>query len=1031
MDKSNIKSVSGMGHWLTYDGADGLADNWVWAVFQDHDGYLWFGTECGVCRYDGVSFTTFTTNHGLAHNSVVSICQDRKGHLWFGTRGGGVSCYDGKEWRTLTIQDGLPNDWVEVVAQDKTGCLWIGTRGGLCCYDGQNWQTFTTEDGLTDNHVMAVLPDDAGNLWARMYDGSVSCYDGQVWTAVVRDDGSADDFVGAMVQDQKGHIWFGTQRGICRFDGDAWRGLSENDVFKDRCLLPLLQDWEGCVWFFDQERGGVKCYDGQVWQTFDTDNGLSNETVFSGLQDREGFFWFCTGGGGICCYGGASFTTFTTEQGLVHNDIQTIYQDRQGQLWFATRGGVSCYDGMSWSSFTEADGLVNDLVKDMVESRDGRLWFGTRGGGVSCFDGQVWKSYTTSDGLVHNSVWGVVEDLNNCLWVATRGGVSCFDGQVWKNYTPSDGLAHHDIRKVYLTRDGRLWFGSFEGGVSCYDGDRWQTFTAQDGLAQNSIHTIFQDRDGRMWFGTRGGGVSCYDGHFWRTFTTQDGLAHNVVVSIAQSQEGHLWFGTFGGVSRYDGQIFQTMTEQDGLPSNSVWTIFEDGDKALWFGTANGLTRFQPPKPIPPSVGIDTVVADRRYRLDQQGGEEALAVSGTGGMVAFEFHGMSFKTRANGLVYRYRLLGEDDVWKTTRQQRVEFQDLTLGTYTFEVQAIDRDMNYSEPDSILLTLKPDPHLEGLFEVLSSGEIGQGVVGKSTVLRQVQIQFEEVGKTDVTILILGETGTGKSLAAKTIHAMSKRHAGPLIQVNCGAIPEGLIESELFGHERGAFTGSVSRKLGKVELAATGTLFLDEIGDLALPAQVKLLRLLEEGEFERVGGTTTLRPDVRIVAATNRDLKEMVADGQFREDLYFRLCAFPVQMPPLRDRREDIPFLTSHFLNEMATRLHKKVTHLAPEALAVLMAYDWPGNVRELEYAIQRAVIICKTEVIQSGDIVLNFDKSDGGVAGETVSLEEHERRYIRKILEQTQWTVSGPRGAAALLDINPSTLRSRIKKLGIRR
>ena len=198
----------------------------------------------------------------------------------------------------------------------------------------------------------------------------------------------------------------------------------------------------------------------------------------------------------------------------------------------------------------------------------------------------------------------------------------------------------------------------------------------------------------------------------------------------------------------------------------------------------------------------------------------------------------------------------------------------------------------------------------------------------------------------MLILGETGTGKGLAAGTVHGLSQRKDGPFIQVNCGAIPEGLVESELFGHEKGAFTSAIVRKLGKVELAAGGTLFLDEIGDLALDAQVKLLQLLEEHTFERVGGTETLTADVRIVAATNRDLQRMVNEGRFREDLYFRLQVFPMRLPPLRERREDIPRLATYFMEQMGTHLHKEVTQLTSDALAALKAYDWPGNVRELE-------------------------------------------------------------------------------------
>ena len=293
----------------------------------------------------------------------------------------------------------------------------------------------------------------------------------------------------------------------------------------------------------------------------------------------------------------------------------------------------------------------------------------------------------------------------------------------------------------------------------------------------------------------------------------------------------------------------------------------------------------------------------------------------------------------------------------------------------------------------------------------------------------MQLAEVAPTDVTVLILGETGTGKGLAARTVHGLSARRTGPFIPVNCGAIPEGLVESELFGHERGAFTGAIARKLGKTELAEEGTLFLDEIGDLTPAAQTKLLRFLEERTFERVGGTEMLSADVRIIAATNRDLRGMVEKGEFREDLYFRLQVFPIELPPLRERREDIPVLAGYFMERMAAHLNKEVTHLTPDALAALHAHDWPGNIRELEHAVERAVIVCRELAIRAEDIAPELGRREEGSVRELVPLEEYERRYIREVLEQTGWVIKGPQGAAELLGMRASTLYSRMKKLGI--
>ena len=258
----------------------------------------------------------------------------------------------------------------------------------------------------------------------------------------------------------------------------------------------------------------------------------------------------------------------------------------------------------------------------------------------------------------------------------------------------------------------------------------------------------------------------------------------------------------------------------------------------------------------------------------------------------------------------------------------------------------------------------------------------------------------------------------------------HQAPALA--CGSLPEGLVESELFGHERGAFTGAVRRKLGKVELAAEGTLFLDEIGDLALAAQVKLLRLLEEGTFERVGGTEELRARARLVAATNRDLAGMVQAGRFRADLFYRLQVVPIRLPPLRERREDLELLALYFLHRTAAHLHKLgIEGFTREALAVLQGHDWPGNVRELEHVVRRAVIVGMGPALGPADLLLGPAPRTGPGVGEFVSLQEQERRYLQQVLEHTGGVIYGPGGAAQLLGIPPSTLYSRMKKLGIQR
>ncbi len=304
-----------------------------------------------------------------------------------------------------------------------------------------------------------------------------------------------------------------------------------------------------------------------------------------------------------------------------------------------------------------------------------------------------------------------------------------------------------------------------------------------------------------------------------------------------------------------------------------------------------------------------------------------------------------------------------------------------------------------------------------------------IGKSPGIAKVLGQVEQVAKTDVTVLILGETGVGKEIVASAIHGRSQRRSNPFVKVNCSALPESLITSELFGHEKGAFTGAVSRKVGRFEMADRGTIFLDEIGDVLPEVQVKLLRVLQYKEFERVGGYMTLRSDFRLVVATNRDLRKDVESGRFRQDLFYRLNVFPIYVPPLRQRKEDIPLLAQHFLEIYSARFCKVLKHIPQKEMNKLLAYDWPGNVRELENVVERGVIMSQGSCFAVPE--LRHDEVPLETESPSLSLRELEQKHIIGVLKRTGGRVTGVGGAAEILEINPNTLFARMKKLGIQR
>jgi formate hydrogenlyase transcriptional activator len=347
-------------------------------------------------------------------------------------------------------------------------------------------------------------------------------------------------------------------------------------------------------------------------------------------------------------------------------------------------------------------------------------------------------------------------------------------------------------------------------------------------------------------------------------------------------------------------------------------------------------------------------------------------------------------------------------------------------------AVDNALAFREIESLKNKLAEEKlYLE---EEIQTAYNFEQVIGQSAALTRILRQVETVAPTDSTILILGETGTGKEVIAHSIHSLSERRDRTLVKLNCAAIPTGLLESELFGHERGAFTGAIAQRIGRFELAHRGTLFLDEVGDIPLDLQPKLLRVLQEKEFERLGSSRTIRVDVRLIAATNSDLAQMVAERKFRSDLFYRLNVFPIRIPPLRERPEDIPLLVRFFAQRFARRMKKRIETIPSDAVAAMTEYRWPGNIRELENFIERAVILSKGPELEIQLGELNTSRklpvsaraaSESGLA----TLEDAERDHIIKVLKQTDWVIGGQQGAAARLGMKRTTLQSRMRKLGI--
>ncbi|MEW6754237.1 MAG: sigma 54-interacting transcriptional regulator, partial [Candidatus Latescibacterota bacterium] len=1012
---------------------------------------------------------SFGVEDGLPIAHLADLCPDRHGHLWVATHGEGVCRCDGAQATTWTAADGLADDQVWALAEDGEGRMWCGTTRGVSSFDGQEWVTYSAADGLADDAVHSLLVDRRGRVWCGTGRGA-SRYDGQEWVTFTAADGLADDRVTDMTEDGEGGLWLGMGRwghgrGVSRFDGREWVTLTTADGLPDDVVRAVRADRQGRVWCGTP--GGVGCFDGRTWSTYSTAHGLVEDHVLAIAQDGQGRLWFGTHGGGVSRFDGARFVSFTVEDGLANDQVPALCVDPNGDLWAATFTGISRYCQGQFATFTTKEGLADHGAAGVGQDGEGRVWVGGQLGGLSRYAGASFAALRPS-GM--RGVWAIRQDRQGPLWLGTADGLYSYDGHSftrhrrgpaegegagcrallvdragrvwcgtgmawsarghglwrldgaeWTSFTAADGLTTDAVGALAEDRQGRVWAGGAQGQVCVFDGER---FAALPGLPPSTVTALVEDHQGCLWAATLGGGAWRHDGHGWTRLAVEGKAVFPEVTAALVDREGHLWVGTYGGgVYLYDGQVLQSLSRRDALVHDGVQGLLEDRDGDVWIATEGGVTRYRPRRGAP-AVRLTDVIADRRY-----GPVAELEVAVPHRLVALEFRGRSWTTPPAGLAYVYRLQGLDAAWRTTYQRRVEYRDLPVARYTFEVRAVDRDLNYSAPAAVSLAVVPDPRLAALSGAL--GWTGEGFVGSSPALRRAQAQLERVARTDLTVLILGETGTGKGLAARIVHHLSSRARGPFVQVNCGALPEGLVESELFGHEKGAFTGAHARAIGKVELAAGGTLFLDEIGDLSAAAQAKVLQVLEERTFARVGSSRVLKAEVRVIAATNRDLPRMVAEGLFREDLYFRLGGYQVELPPLRQRREDLPALATYFATRTAAHLDRTIARLEPSALAALEAYAWPGNVRELEHVVQRAVLLCTGEAIGAADLALGPSSATPAPLATLRTLAEQERCYILEVLERTGWAVKGPGGATAVLGVPPSTLFSRMRKLGIRR
>ena len=1019
---------------------DGLAGMYVEDVYQDRHGLLWIGTtDGGVSRFDGAHFDTFGLSDGLPHLTVTTIVEDADGRLLFGTFGGGLAAYDGRGFQVYTTEHGLPSNDILGLQPQADGSVRVLTTAGVGRFvEGRCVECMTELAGKPLGLVYDMVTDSAGTTWLATQGRGVLSLDGQRMNT---DSGDGNDATQLQwpwnfAQDAAGNLWIafryvGTEVIVGRYDPASQQFESiradegaEGAEVVQHGTRHVRVDGSGRLWL---SRRGVLVYDGEEWHPFSA--GLpdvhSSNTCLT-YEDSEGNIWVGLWGGGLIFCDPISVQLYDKEDGLPDSEIRRLSEDREGRIWIGTTGGLACLED---SQIHPVE--VGYTVLYMVTDQQGQVWSGGPNGQVFKSIGKETQAVAvTAEGVEIKMLFqGREERLNAYTSEGQFGWIEADRFTAIEDQWPAS-------RVVLQDREGSFWLGLYGTRPALYnyryrDGHFHASgITGTEAIVYVNALCEYQDA---IWVGTVHGlfAIDCQSKEV-RQFTVDQGdlSANGILALVADPQQECLWIGTSGGgVLKYDGQTFQSIRLGKSAPENIVEAILHDSQGRLWFGTRAGLIAYQPGE-TPPRIRIRQVVAGRTWDEPQ-----AVSCPESTPEIQFHFQGTSFRSGAEQMRYSHRLVGHGpaEEWSAfTPANRVTYQDVPAGLFHFEVRTIDRDGLMSDTARLEVRVVPT-HLRRLEQMLRVSN--QGFLSQSQAMARLLDQVESMAETDMTVLVLGETGVGKGVLARLLHNLSPRQANPFIPVNCGGLSAGLIESELFGHEKGAFTSANAQKIGYFERANGGTLFLDEVGDLPLDSQRALLHILEEGHLTRVGGEQSIPVNVRVVAATNKDLEEAIQAGTFREDLFYRLSVLSVVLPPLRERQEDIPLLAAHFASRCAEQLGRPTPVLGEEVVAHLQQYAWPGNVRELEHIIQQAVVLGDRDVIQVADVPLQAAEAELALPVEQDfdgdAEDEDEKQRILAALQATNWRIYGPRGAARLLDIGPEKLRYRMRKHGLQR
>jgi transcriptional regulator with PAS, ATPase and Fis domain/ligand-binding sensor domain-containing protein len=1031
---------------VAYARRDGLLHPFTWFIQQDRAGTIWAGTEGGLARFTDGRFITYAAGDRSSSGRVLSLLEDRAGTFWIASATGLYRLADGILIEH-TLNDGASLNRVRSLHEDREGNLWIGTdSSGLHRLKKAALITHSREDGLPADSVVPIVEDHDGSLWIGGVCAGLIRFQAETST-VTQITGPSVGCVWSLHLDRKGTLWIGDQtHGVTQFKNGKFTTYTTKQGLSPGAVFSIYEDREGSIWI--GTAGGLSRFKDDAFTVYGAADGLLAAEIQFITQDRQGALWIGTKGG-LSRFKAGTFTNYTTKDGLSHNFVRAIHEDADGILWIGTYGGgLNRYTDGKFTHYTTQEGLFDNIVSRILEDDHGNFWMSGNQG--------IFRAGRS--------------DLNDFAEGKIRRITSI-------GYGVSDGMTTSECNgggqpAGWKTRGGKLWFPTIKGVVAVDPNavnplpplvaveevwmdqqsvKPWQPAQRPPGRGDLEIHytglSLLAPEKVRFKYQLEGYDQSWVDAGARRVAYYTNIPPGNYRFRVRAMNNDGVW-NEAGAAFEFSlaPHFYQT-----------IWFYGLVGVAVVFVGTAGHRYRLR--RLVRRTQELETKVAERttelveeKNKLAQAKGqlEEAnedmlsvlnelrlgVAMTDEAGRISFlneAAERLLEKTEDDVLGIRWEvMLGLSDqdraqlerVAALPEEQRlkvpVHLRTDSGRRYWMEIE-VDDDPR--DPRRKMVFLYDVSELTDLRRLLDEKSKFHGLVGESRSMRLVYQQVQDVAKVEATVLIEGETGTGKELVARAIHSASPRKSKPFVAVNCAGLTESLLASQLFGHKRGAFTGAVADQVGVFEAASGGTLFLDEIGDMPPSVQTSLLRVLQEKEITRLGESLPRKIDVRVIAATHRELSQEVMAGRFRQDLLYRIQVVRIQLPPLRARREDIPLLVAWFLGQMRVAEEETVREVSQEAMQALVAYDWPGNVRELRSAIESAVVRCQGPIIRSADLPLLIASSVS-----PLSKIQHtpERQRIVDVLART----GGNRKAAArALGVSRSTFYRWLKDLGV--